>query len=56
MGGTCQLEITWNLIQENSEDNYEFSSAEKSTLNTHIQLDTIVLQWENPSVFASLQI
>ena len=33
--GTCQLEIIWNLIQENSEDNYEFWSAEKSTLNTH---------------------
>ena len=32
------------LIQENSEDNYKFSSAEKSTLNTHVQLDTIVLQ------------
>ena len=22
--GTCQLEIIWNLIQQNSEDNYEF--------------------------------
>ena len=33
--GTRQLKIIWNLIQENSEDNYEFSSAEKHALNTH---------------------
>ena len=30
--GTRQLKIIWNLIQENSEDNYEFSSAEKHAL------------------------
>ena len=33
--GTCQLKIIWNLIQENSDDNFEFSSAEKRALNTH---------------------
>ena len=33
--GTRQLKIIWNLIQENSEDNYEFSSAKKRVLNTH---------------------
>ena len=33
--GTHQLKIIWNLIQENSEDNYEFSSAEKRVLNTN---------------------
>ena len=33
--GTRQLKIIWNLIQKNSEDNYEFSSAEKRVLNTH---------------------
>ena len=33
--GIRQLTIIWNLIQENSEDNYEFSSAEKRALNTH---------------------
>ena len=27
--------IIWNLIQGHSEDNYEFSSAEKRALNTH---------------------
>ena len=53
--GTCQLEIIWNLIQENSEDNYEFLSSEKRVLNTHA-LDIIVLRWENASVFASLWI
>ena len=31
---TCQLTIIWNLIQEHSEDNYKFSSAEKRALNT----------------------
>ena len=41
--GTCQLEIIWNLIQENSEDNYEFLSSEKRVLNTHA-LDIIVLR------------
>ena len=30
---TRQLKIIWNLIQENSEDNYVFSSAEKRALN-----------------------
>ena len=29
----CQLKIIWNLIQEYSEDNYKFSSAEKRDLN-----------------------
>ena len=29
------LKIILNLIQEKSEDNYEFSSAEKHVLNTH---------------------
>ena len=53
--GTRQLKIIWNLIQENSEDNYEFSSAEKRALNTRT-LWTIVLRSENPSVFASLWI
>ena len=33
--GTRQLKIIWNLIRENSEDNYEFSSAEKRALNKH---------------------
>ena len=33
--GTGRLKIIWNLIQENSEDNYEFLSAEKRALNTH---------------------
>ena len=33
--GTRQLKIISNLIEENSEDNYEFSSAEKRVLNTH---------------------
>ena len=33
--GTRQLKIIWNFIQENSEDNNEFSSAEKRALNTH---------------------
>ena len=32
--GIRQLKIIWNLIQENVEDNYEFSSAEKHALNT----------------------
>ena len=26
--GTRQLKIVWNLMRENSEDNYEFSSAD----------------------------
>ena len=30
---TCQLTIIWNSIQEHSEDNYKFSSAEKRALN-----------------------
>ena len=34
MPGTHQLKIIWNLIQKNSEDNYEFLSAEKHDLNT----------------------
>ena len=33
--GTHQLKIICNLIQENSVDNYEFSSAEKRVLNKH---------------------
>ena len=33
--GTRQPKIIGNLIQESSEDNYEFSSAEKRVLNTH---------------------
>ena len=36
--GTRQLKIIWNLIQENSEDNYVFSSAEKHSLNTHTNI------------------
>ena len=49
--GTRQvIEIIWNLTQKNSEDNYEFSSAEKHTLNTH------TLYIENASVFANLRI
>ena len=36
--GTRRLKIIWNLIEENSEDNYEFSSAEKRVLNTHTDL------------------
>ena len=32
---TCQHKVIWNLIQQNSEDNYEFSSAEKRALNTN---------------------
>ena len=35
--GTRQLKIIWNLIQENSKDNYEFSSAEKRALK-HIDI------------------
>ena len=31
---TRQLKIIGNLIQESSEDNYEFSGAEKRVLNT----------------------
>ena len=34
--GTHQLKIIWNLIQENSEDIYEFSGAEKRARNTDI--------------------
>ena len=30
---TCQLKIIWNLIQEDLEDNCNFSSAEKRALN-----------------------
>ena len=30
---TCQLEIIWKLIQEHSEDNYKFTSAEKRAIN-----------------------
>ena len=41
--GTGQLKIIWNLIQENSENNYVFSSAEKRDLTTHT-LDTVVLR------------
>ena len=33
--GTSQLKIIWNLIQENSENIYEFSSAEKRDLTIH---------------------
>ena len=33
--GTGWIKITWNLIQESSEDNYGFSNAEKRTLNTN---------------------
>ena len=40
--GTCQLKISCNLTQENSEDHNEFSSAEKGVLDTHA-LDTIAL-------------
>ena len=53
--GTGQLKIIWNLIQENSENNYVFSSAEKRDLTTHT-LDTVVLRWENASIFAFLWI
>ena len=35
--GTHQRKIIWNLIQQNSEDNYEFLSAEKHVLNTNRQ-------------------
>ena len=54
--GTRQLKIVWNLIQENSEDNYDFSltSAEKRALNTHTR--RTLLRQENPRVFASLRI
>ena len=38
--GACQLKIIWNLIQENSEDNFEFSSAEKRAFNTHTHTHT----------------
>ena len=58
-GGSYWNLSTWNYLEfdrENSEDNYEFSGAEKRALNTHIQLDTIVLQRENPRVFTSLRI
>ena len=49
--GTRQvIEIVWNLTQTNSEDNYEFSSAEKRALNTH------TLYIENANVFANLRI
>ena len=34
--GTHQLKIIWNLIEENSEDNYKFSIAEKRVLNTDV--------------------
>ena len=54
-----QLKINWNLIQETSDDDCEFSSAEKGVLNTHTPthtLDTVVLRCENASVFASLLI
>ena len=37
--GTRQLKIIWIFIQDNSEDSYEFSSAEQRALNTHT-LDT----------------
>lgn len=40
---TRLLKIIWTLIQENSENNYEFSSAEKRALTTHT-LDTIVVR------------
>ena len=30
---TFQLKTIWNFIQEHSEDNYKFSSAEKRALN-----------------------
>ena len=30
---TCQLKITWNLIQEHSEDNNKFSRDEKRAPN-----------------------
>ena len=33
--GTRQLKIIWNLIHQNSEDNYESLSAENRALNTH---------------------
>ena len=36
LGVRCQLKIIWNMIQENPEDNYEFSSAEKHALDTDI--------------------
>ena len=36
--GTRRLKIIWNLIEENSEENYKFSNAEKRVLNTHIDL------------------
>ena len=52
--GTRQLKIVWNLIQENSEDNYDFSSAEKRALNTLTH--RTLLRQENPRVFASLRI
>ena len=38
--GTRQLKIIWNLIQENSEDNYEFSSAETAESEHTHTLDT----------------
>ena len=43
LGLRRQLKIIWNLIQENSEDNYEFSSAEKRALDTQT-LASIVLR------------
>ena len=36
LGLRRQLKIHWNLSQENSEDNYEFSSAQKRALDTDI--------------------
>ena len=42
LGLQRQLKIIWNLIQENLEDNYEFSSAEKHALGTQT-LVSIVL-------------
>ena len=43
LGLRRQLKIIWNLIQENSEDNYEFSSAEKRALDTQTFASIVLL-------------
>ena len=46
----------WSTMKIQKTLNYEFSGAKtEPTLNTHTHW-TLVLRWENPSVFASLRI
>ena len=52
--GTGRLKIIWNLIQENSEDNYEFLSAEKRALNTHTRTGHYIFYGEKIQAFSLL--